>query len=173
MRITRERLKQCLFYSPTVGVFEWRRSGRKIRRGLLAGAVVGNGYVRVCVDGKPYPAHKLAWLYMTGEYPEGPIDHIDGDRSNNAFSNLRLATCSQNSHNMKLRRGSKTGIKGVTMIRGKYQACIRKNGAYAFRKTFSTLEEAEEAVRAKREEVHAEFANHGLHGYEQEELANI
>ncbi|MEH6565576.1 MAG: HNH endonuclease [Halopseudomonas sp.] len=173
MRITQERLKECLFYSPIVGVFEWRRSGPKVRRGLLAGAVVGNGYVRVCVDRKLYPAHKLAWLYMTGEYPEGPIDHIDGDRSNNAFKNLRLATCSQNSHNMRLHRTSTTGVKGVTMVRGKYEASIRKNGVYAFRKVYETLEEAEEAIRAKREELHGEFANHGLHRYEQEELANL
>jgi len=173
MTITQARLKESLFYSPVVGVFEWRRPGRRVRRGFLAGGVNGNGYIRVRVDGRSYPAHKLAWLYMTGEYPSGVLDHIDGDRSNNAFNNLRLATCAQNSHNMRLHRTSTTGVKGVTMVRGKYEASIRKNGVYAFRKTFETLEEAEEAIRVKREELHGEFANHGLHKYEQEELANL
>jgi len=173
MTITQARLREALFYSPIVGVFEWRRSGRRIRRGFLAGRVCPNGYVRLCVDGRIYPAHKLAWLYMHGEYPECPIDHIDGDRSNNAINNLRLATPSENSHNMRLQKSSRTGVKGVALVRGKYEAAIRKGGKYLFRKSFDTIEEAEKAVRDARNKAHGDFANHGLHKYEQEELANM
>ncbi|MBF0675576.1 HNH endonuclease [Pseudomonas sp.] len=171
-QLTYERLREALRYSPIVGVFEWRITGRKIRPGYLAGAVVTGGYVRIGLDRKHYAAHQLAWFYMTKSWPDRPIDHIDGDPSNNAFSNLRLATLSQNSANSRTNSANTSGVKGVTFDRqcGKWRAVIRAGGKAVFDKSFSSLEEARVAIEKAREEIHGEFANHGMHGYEKEEL---
>lgn len=171
-KITQARLKEVLRYSPIVGVFEWRVAGRKIRPGGLAGAVIGSGYVRITIDRVLYPAHQLAWLYMTGEWPEEQIDHRDGDRSNNAFKNLRLATEAQNSWNSKKKKNNKSGVKGVFFCNTtkKWVATFEMNGKIAYRKFFPCMEEACTAIRAAREKLQGEFANHGTHKFEQEEL---
>lgn len=172
MKLSHSRLKQVLRYSPVVGVFEWRVAGRRIRPGFLAGGPTGDGYIGITVDGRRYPAHVLAWLYMTGEAPAGLIDHIDGDKSNNAFSNLRLATHSQNSCNAKVNAANKSGVKGVFLVKssGKWRARLRKAGEVVFDKCFDSIEDARDAISAARSAIHGEFANHGLHGYLAEEL---
>lgn len=170
--ITQARLKEVLRYSAIVGVFEWRVAGRKIRPGYLAGGVVGTGYVRITIDRVPYPAHQLAWLYMTGEWPPERIDHRDGDRSNNAFTNLRLATDAQNSWNSKKKASNRSGVKGVFFCNTtkKWVATFDMNGKVAYRKSFSALEDARAGIRGAREKLQGEFANHGVHKFEQEEL---
>lgn len=172
--ITQKELKHWLSYSPIVGVFEWRRPGHRIRAGALAGCVdMATGYVVIRVRGKSYRAHHLAWLYMTGEWPEMDVDHKDGDRNNNAFSNLRLATKEQNQWNKKALSGS-PGVKGVTWMKavGKWRGMVGIGGRKIHVGLFKTISEAEAAVKAKREELHGEFANHGIHGFELEELEN-
>lgn len=170
--ITYERLRQLVSYSPLVGVFEWRRPGRRIRQGGLAGGVIPSGYVRVCLDGRPYPAHRLAWLYMTREWPEKDIDHIDGDRSNNAFSNLRLATQAQNCANTRRNKANTSGVKGVSWqpALGKWRAMIRSGEKSVFDKSFDSLDEAKAEIEKARNQLHGQFANHGMHKYEIEEL---
>ena len=173
--ISQTELKKWLCYSPLAGVFEWRRSGRGIRAGSLAGAVCKDtSYIQVNLRGKQYRAHHLAWLYMTGKWPECDIDHRDGDRTNNAFSNLREATKSQNQWNAKLSKTSTSGVKGVNFDRptGKWRATVGIDDKKVHVGLFKTKEEAEEAVKLKRAELHGEFANHGVHGYELEELEN-
>lgn len=165
--ITQQRLKQRLSYSPIVGVFEWRVTGHKIRPGMLAGCVnPDNGYIKITVDGKSYPAHVLAWLYMKGEWPDMDIDHKDGDKTNNAFGNLRLATKPQNGWNRKISSKNTSGVKGVSYRAGKkpWIARLDANGEVVWVGSFETKEQAEAAIVEKREQVHQEFANHGLHG---------
>lgn len=171
-RITHERLKQALRYSPIVGVFEWRITGRRIRPGYLAGGVDSKGYINVTVDGVTYKGHQLAWFYMTGNWPESGIDHKDGDRSNNAFNNLREATHEQNSANLKINSSNTSGVKGVYYCKATktWVARIFSHKKIAYREEFDTLEAADAGVRAARERLHGEFANHGIHKFEQEEL---
>lgn len=173
-RISQERLREVLCYSPVVGVFEWRRGGRRIRKGGLAGAVTKAGYVRLCVDGRLYEAHRLAWLYVTGEWPDQCIDHIDGDRSNNAFKNLRLAEYADNSANMRVNCRSTTGIKGVTYLHScdRWRARVRRGGQMVLDQVFGSREEARAAAETAREQAHGSFYNHGTHLYQQEELAS-
>lgn len=169
--VTVEQVREALRYSPVVGVFEWRKPGRRIRVGGLAGAVVkGSGYVRIVLAGKPYPAHRLAWLYMTGAWPAEDIDHIDGDRSNNAWNNLRQATKSTNGWNKCVMRTNRSGIKGLSQHNetGRWQARFEANGEI-WSAMFATKEAAESAIREKRSQVHGEFANHGIHRFELEE----
>ncbi|MBX6221380.1 HNH endonuclease [Pseudomonas aeruginosa] len=171
--ITQERLKEVLRYSPLAGVFEWRIQGRRIRPGYLAGGVCRqSGYVHICIDRRTYRAHVLAWLYMTGEYRPNEIDHKDGDRSNNAFNNLRIATSEQNGWNRKLAKNNTSGIKGISFRAGKkpWEAKFDAAGKTIWLGRFETKDLAEEALIKKREEIHGEFANHGIHGYEREEL---
>ncbi|WP_416425609.1 HNH endonuclease [Pseudomonas sp. App30] len=171
MKITLQRLKESVRYSPIVGVFEWRRVGRRVRPGFLAGGTISTGYVVITIDRKRYLAHQLAWLYMTGEWPDRAIDHIDGDRSNNAFSNLRLATASENQWNKEMLASNTSKVKGVYWYKElkKWRAFVGFRGKDHYVGVFDRLEDAEEAVKSKRKELHGEFANHGMHKYEIEE----
>lgn len=170
--ITQKQLKSKLSYSPIVGVFEWRCSGHAITKGGLAGGVCkSSGYVIVGVMGKHYRAHNLAWLYMTGEWPEMDIDHKDGDRTNNAFNNLRLATKQQNQWNKQMSDQNTSGEKGVCFDKStqKWRGQVGIGDKRIHVGLFKSKEEAASAVRAKRVSLHGEFANHGLHKYVLEE----
>lgn len=176
MILTQERLKQLLRYSPVVGVFEKLVGGsRKSRpkRWVLAGGVRRDtGYITISVGGKSYAAHRLAWLYMYGVMPEQEIDHIDGDRSNNAIKNLRIATRCENMWNTASHKNNRSGLKGVSWdkARNMWVGRIKAEGKVAFNAYFKTLEEAEVAMAEARARIHEEFANNGIHGYVAEEL---
>lgn len=174
--ITLERLRSALRYSPIVGVFEWRIAGRRIRPGYLAGCVCkSSGYIKIGIDGKQYSGQNLAWFYMTGEWPEVVIDHRDGDKSNNAFKNLRPATRVQNAANSRKAMHNKSGEKVVFFCNTskRWHARIKSNGVVAFRKSYKTIDEAVSGIREARERIAGEFANHGIHGYEKEEMEHV
>lgn len=176
MSLTQERLKELFRYSPVVGIFEKLiGGGRKSRpkRWVLAGGVRRDtGYITISVDGKSYQAHRLAWLYMYGVLPDEEIDHIDGDRSNNAINNLRLATRCENMWNTQSHRNNRSGIKGVSWdkARNMWVGRIKAEGKVAFNAYFKTIEEAESAMAEARDRIHKEFANNGIHGYVAEEI---
>lgn len=118
MEVTAERLRELFEYDPDAGTFRVRaKRGRK-----PAGAEVGfvankrDGRIRIRVDGKPYYAHRLAWLYVHGELPACPIDHINFNPSDNRLINLRLASISENNVHggASVRRDNKSGVQGVS-----------------------------------------------------------
>ncbi|KGV49451.1 HNH endonuclease [Burkholderia pseudomallei] len=159
------RLKRLLHYEEQTGLFF-----KKVYQGpfvFVLGRIVGtpraDGYLQMKVDGRNYLAHRLAFLYMTGEWPNGFVDHQDGQRSNNRWSNLRVATASENVHNIGLSRSNTSGVKGVSLHKasGKWAAQVSKNGVSYFLGLHTDIKDAAEAVRAKREELHGEFTNHG------------
>ena len=114
-------LKKYIAYDPETGVFT-RLNGDK------AGGVNSHGYVQVRTYGTRHKAHRLAWLYVYGEWPKGFIDHINGIRDDNRIANLRIATRKQNMANSKVRANAITP-KGVTMIHDtRYRARIRVDG---------------------------------------------
>lgn len=150
--ITAETLKKFLAYNPDTGVFVWI-AGR--RAGYKAGGFWNNGYVRIKVEGETYCAHALAWLFVTGEYPDLHIDHIDRDKGNNRFSNLRLATVSQNHGNKLRQRNNRSGLKGVHQAKdGAWVATCK--GRYLGR--FGTPESAYDAYVAKSISEYGEFS---------------
>lgn len=165
-KLSHERLKSLLHYDPETGVFTWAvaRKNGQLRAGTVAGSIKENGYVRLEVDQRTYFAHRLAWFYMTGSEPETFIDHIDNCRSNNAFSNLRLASKSENRWNETLRSTNTSGYKGVTWSKKsqKWQASIRVKGKSLHVGLFERAEDAFAAAQEARKLHHGEFANSGL-----------
>ena len=160
--ITPDRLREILDYHPDTGVFTWRL---KIARGVVVGNVAGSTrsseYVRIVIDRCNYSAHRLAWLYMTGEWPKNQIDHINGVKTDNRFTNLREATISENARNRgRPKKGAARGLKGVTFraSRGKWEAQIMPHGRSIFLGMFDNAEAAHAAYCAAAEKYYGSFA---------------
>lgn len=146
--ITQEQLKAKLKYDSETGVFRWQMGTRLA--GSKAGHLDNTGYIRIRVFDKLWQAHVLAWLYVTGSLPSGPLDHVDRVRTNNAFSNLRIASAQTQSHNTGLRVDNKAGVKGVAFDKftGRWKAHFTADG---FTKTIGRFGTLEEATRAREE----------------------
>lgn len=165
-RMTREqqKLREQVDYDESTGAFTWRVSGRGRfkRAGAPAGSRASRGYLRLCVEGLgEHYAHRLAWLYVTGEWPPEQIDHINGDRSDNRISNLRACSLQENRRNtigIPTRR-KYSRFKGVTKDKyGRWCAQITRDGVGIRLGPFDTEEAAASAYREKAKEVHGEFA---------------
>jgi len=153
--ITQERLKELMHYDPDTGIFIRKvQTCSRVKVGMIAGSPDRHGHLLCHVDGKRYSLHRLAWLYMTGNFPIGEIDHISGEKANNRFCNLRDVGRSENMQNMvRASSNNKTGLIGViaTNRTNTFLARIRVNGVNKHLGTFRTPELAHEAyVKAKR-----------------------
>jgi len=132
--IRRDRLVEVLHYDPSTGEFRWKsKTNKRIKKGAVAGCNCPNGgltYRTIRIDGRLYRAHRLAWLYMTGSFPDGMIDHADGNGLNNRWCNLRVATRTENQRNQKRRTDNTSGTRGVSRCRrsGKWKAYINVHG---------------------------------------------
>ena len=142
--IDAETLRSLLHYDPDTGVFTWRVSRYGgARAGNIAGNIRKTGYKGIKVYGKLYFAHRLAWLYVYGEWPSNFIDHINCIEGDNRIANLRLANNSQNQANS---RKHKIGFpKGVRKRGNKYQARIRVNTVEKHLGYYDTIEQAQAA----------------------------
>lgn len=159
--VTCERLRKIIDYDPTTGVFRWHVSARGHRRaGAHAGCLDHKGYRRIGIDWRIYKAHRLAWLIMHGHWPDNEIDHIDGNRDNNAIVNLRLATSQQNAANRQITRNNTSGFKGVVWHKGrrKWRAQIKLGGRYRHLGLYDTPELAAAAYAAATTNYNGEFA---------------
>lgn len=158
--LTQARLKSLLNYEPATGVFTWlvwRPNGVKV--GSEAGAIHQSGYRRIKLDGRAYAASRLAWLYMTGVWPEASVDHRDTNRLNDAWSNLRAATHAENMRNTSVQKGKAVPLKGVHLKRDAarvkpWGAVIRVGGVL---KHLGYFRHAEEAHAAYAQAAHANF----------------
>ena len=155
--LTVERLKEVLHYDPTTGVFTWLKSRGRLSAGSPAGYIC-LGYVKIRLDGKNYQAHRLAWFYMTGSWPDDQVDHRDLNKANNCWNNLRAATGSQNQQNVALRRNNKSGFKGIIPRRGKWVARIRVEGKQVWLDTYDCRKTAAEAYAAAARQRFGDFA---------------
>lgn len=157
--LTREFLREHLHYDPLSGDWTWLTDRSSNHAGNSAGCFSARGYKVINLDGWLYYAHRLAWFYMTGEWPPEEIDHRDMNMRNNRWENLRLATASQNKRNVVKRRANKTGFKGVTLVRGKYhKASISKNGKSVLLGYFESPEAAHAAYLKAADQLAGEFA---------------
>jgi hypothetical protein len=164
--MTHDELKILFEYNPESGEFI-----RKVIYHRQAGTVGCNrvitstnlhGYHTVGIRGKVHLVHRLVWLYMTGNEPDGQIDHIDGNKQNNRWSNLRVVSSVDNSRNRGVRKDNVSGATGVTRIKrsGKYVARIGSGQTYRHLGTFDTFDEAL-LVRKNAESIHGYHPNHG------------
>ncbi len=153
-KFTAERLRELVSYDPVTGIFTHSSPRKKIRVGEIAGTIdKESGYVILCIDRRHHYGHRLAFLYMTGEWPEHMVDHRDGNRQNNAFSNLRDAPRLINQQNLRCATVvSSSGLLGAYRKRTKWEAKIRHCGKVVRLGIFATPEQAHDAyIRAKRE----------------------
>ena len=163
--ITQERLKALLHYDHETGVFTWIMSRPGVKAGTVAGCVhdiKGKSYNRIRINRKLIGAHRLAWLYAYGEFPEPEIDHKDGNGQNNALSNLRCVSHKENMKNMRRTSSNTSGATGVSLdkARDSWVACISVGGK---NKRIGGFKNIDDAISA-RESANAEHRYHANHG---------
>lgn len=165
--LTAETLRSLLRYDPETGEFRWiARDGKKAWNTKYAGKLAGFNwtvgaicYRSIRIFDWPFLGHRLAWLYMTGEWPAGGIDHRDGDGLNNRWANLREASKVENAGNVRAKSRNTSGFKGVSQkSNGRYRASIQSHGKWRHLGTFVTAEEAHSAYAAAAAEAFGEFA---------------
>lgn len=154
--LTQDRLKELFSYDDKTGLFTWLVSFGHAKAGRVAGAVGPHGYRYIGVDAGFYKAHQLAWLYVTGEYPRAEIDHIDGNRDNNSFSNLRQALRQENMQNKKIYASNKSGFAGVWFHKqtNKWAASIQVAGSRKHLGLFDSPEAASAAYVMAKAKLH-------------------
>jgi hypothetical protein len=165
-KITQNYLKNVLIYNPETGVFTWknRDSWPNFMNSRLAGKEAGcintSGYTVIRLHENLYLAHRLAWLYMTGSWPEKEIDHKNSVKSDNRFKNLRNATHAQNKYNCGLSSRNKSGFKGVSWskVMEKWHSQIVIKGQYFSLGYFTEPEEAHRAYMNKSKQHHGEYS---------------
>jgi len=154
--ISAKYAREILDYDPETGIFRWKwREGVSKRinaryAGKAAGNARSDGYLIIGINNRHYYAHRLAWLFVHGEWPPKDLDHIDGDPGNNRIDNLRLATMQENMRNVGLRKTSSTGVTGVSWDNyyRKFMAHIGIDGKFINLGRFPTLSAAAAARRA-------------------------
>lgn len=161
--LTAARLREVLHYEPQTGVFHWivtTSSRRPV--GSVAGGPTSTGYARIGVDGVRYRSHRLAWLYMTGEWPSDQVDHKDNDRLNNRWENLRLVDNQMNQGNSGMSRNNTSGVKGVfwSKQRQQWQTKININRRQIHGGYFHNLDDAAASYAALASKYFGEFARH-------------
>jgi hypothetical protein len=147
------RLKDVVNYDPETGIFTWAKSRKGCTQGKTVGTLKDNGYLHIGIDGKKYLLHRLAWLYVHGEFPSNDVDHIDGCRTNNKINNLRSVSRSMNLENMRFAKShnKSTGILGVYKHNDKFTSRICVRGKDVYLGVFDTSDEAKSAyLDAKR-----------------------
>ena len=162
--LTKQYLRSVLDYDPITGVFTWcSRSSTKIKIGDKAGYINNlYGYRLIRVDGIKYGAHRLAWLYVHGSFPENEIDHINGIRDDNRIVNLRAVDRQTNARNMKKRKNNTSGVTGVDWhkCKNKWRAQINGNNGIIHLGYSKSLFEVV-CLRKSAEIEHGYHENHG------------
>ena len=156
--ITQALLHEMLDYNKDSGVFVWKvRSAQKIRVGDIAGTVNAKGYVGIKLFGKRYLAHRLAWMYINGEFPDSFIDHANTVRTDNRIDNLRLSTHQENKRNGKLYKNNTSGFRGVAFKQSAWVGSLEVGDRRVYVGRFKTAAEASAAVEKQAEKIHSLF----------------
>lgn len=149
---------RLLNYESETGLFIWRESNSNVSPvGSIAGrSVNSDGYRQICINSRHYKAHRLAWFYVHGSWPD-QIDHINGDRSDNRICNLRNVTSVENTQNQRVPHcNNRSGYLGVSKrTDGRFQADIRVDGEKKYLGNYETPEEASAAYIAAKRKFHS------------------
>jgi len=155
--ITAEQLREILDYSVETGIFIWKiRPSKAVKAGDVAGNIDKRGYSTLGIRGEVYRTHRLAWLYVTGSWPTGMIDHINGVKADNRFSNLRDVGAVGNSENVrKPNKRNKSGFMGVFAYQGKWRASITVKRKTKWLGDYATPEEAHQVYLEAKRKYHS------------------
>lgn len=153
-------LREILEYQPDTGLFFWKKAPSGRVSGQKVGGKDRQGYIRIRIDNIKYAAHRLAWMYVYGSFPNNFIDHINGIKDDNRICNLRDVTRSENMQNINKPQGKNIylGVYSVNKNK-KYRAKIEIDGRQIHLGYFPTQENARSAyIEAKK--VHHPTASH-------------
>lgn len=161
--LSHDYLLSVLHYDPITGNFTWLVDRtNKVKKGKIAGYINIHAYHVIRMDKNDYQAHRLAWFYMTSEWPSNLIDHINRVRNDNRWCNLREANLSQNAHNKKMSKHNKSNIKGLFYNTHHDVWCGRINyQKITYEKNSKIKQVVIDWLDSKRAELHEEFANNG------------
>lgn len=174
--LTADFVRSALDYDPLTGEFRWKHRHEMPPKwntkwaGKCAGFTSSEGYLHITLtlphDRSAYSAGRLAWLITHGTWPPHQIDHINGVRSDNRLTNLRLADNGENNRNRGAQSNNICGHRGISRYSfGRWRARIAYNGKQYELGVFSSLEEAITARKKAEAEVHGRFAPTIEHRY--------
>jgi hypothetical protein len=155
--ITQTELKEILNYDPDTGIFTWINPVKKTMINCVAGSLTVQGYKVITIKRKNYAAHRLAWLYMNGKFPNKFIDHINTIKSDNKLSNLRDVSRIENGQNqIKAHKNNKSGLLGVTWYANtsSWVAKIKNNNKLIHLGYFKNPELAHQVYLKAKREIH-------------------
>jgi len=173
--LTQEYLKSILHYDPATGVFTWKQRTRSdfatLRganmwnakySGKVAGWDNGRGYIKIEINSRAFRAHRLAFLYMEGSLPANDVDHINGAKDDNRWTNLRHVTHGENMRNQRKRANRLSDCMGVSWAKRQCQwvAYIYINSRRVHLGSFDIYDDAVN-VRKRAEVTHGFHTNHG------------
>lgn len=156
--LSQVRLKERLVYEPATGIFTWRDGPKRGKQAGERHSAITNRsiYLRIRIDGKPYMAHRLVWLYVYGHWPVNQIDHINRRGTDNRLENLRDVTQSVNRLNQTEYSNNNSGMKGVNPQDGGWRVEISKNNKKHYIGFFATKELAMAARKAAEIRLYGE-----------------
>lgn len=155
-KLTHTRLLEMLEYNPETGLFTKKVTLCRWKAGTISGGRGYDGYKKVYVDKVPYRSARLVWFYMTKEWPKQLVDHINGDRTDDRWCNLREANFSENGQNRTVKKNSSSGYLGVYYhkSRDRWCASIQVDGKEKFLGRFKDKEDAREAYCLAKSQLH-------------------
>lgn len=152
--LTQSQLKAILHYNKDTGEFTRSVQVGPFKKGTIAGTKLNTGYISIRVNKTYFQAHRLAWLYIHGNWPKGWIDHINHIKSDNRISNLRDVTWSDNLHNLSsAKKQNKSKLLGVSPYKSRWIAQIQRNGKKIHIGIFDTPEQAHQEYIKKKFEL--------------------
>ena len=157
--LNQKTLKKYLDYDPETGIFKWKISNSNtVKIGDVAGYLRPDRYIQIKLLNKKYLAHRLAWLYINGKFPENQTDHINGVKNDNRIDNLRAVTNAENHRNRAMPKRNTSGFIGVSWHKRyqNWQVIIQQTSYGYFKSKLDAV--------AKAEKVYKELGYHENHG---------
>lgn len=154
--LTAIHLRTLVTYDAETGILSrTKRTCNRVKVGKVCGSLNTKGYLQCSIENRMYLVSHLIALYVTGHWPVGVIDHINGNKVDNRWSNLRDVTLAVNAQNLKgPNKANKTGYLGVSMLRGKYAANITANKKRKHLGCFCSPEQAYQAYITAKRQMH-------------------
>lgn len=161
IEFTRKDLLRVIDYCPISGQLSYKNDSISGTKGEIASYPHSQGYLSIAIGRNEYLVHRVIWFMQTGYWPD-QVDHLNHDRSDNRWENLREVGSRENQLNMtRNRKNNSTGVLGVRELpSGRFNATIMVNRKQISLGTYETLEEAA-AVRKMAEQSYGFHVNHG------------